>query len=88
MPKPDQKKTVISGNQSHAKDTGSIPVQIALLTTKIAALTEHLQIHPKDVHSRRGLLAAVGRRRKLLSHLKDKSKEGYETLIGRLGLRH
>jgi small subunit ribosomal protein S15 len=88
MPKRDHKKTVISGNQAHAKDTGSIPVQIALLSTKISSLTEHLQLHPKDVHSRRGLLSAVGRRRKLLAHLKDKSKEGYETLISRLGLRH
>ncbi len=88
MTKNDPKKQVITGNQTHDKDTGSIPVQIAILTQQISKLTEHLKLHPKDEHGRRGLLQSVGRRRKLLGVLKDKSKESYESLISNLGLRH
>lgn len=82
------KKNIISDNRTHEKDTGSIPVQVSLLTEKITNLTEHLKTHPKDIHSRRGLLNSVGKRRKLLGVMRDKSKEKYEQLISRLGLRH
>ena len=88
MPKNEQKKQAISSNQTHDKDTGSIPVQIAILTQQITKLTEHLKTHPKDDHGRRGLLQSVGRRRKLLTALKDRSKETYEQVIKNLGLRH
>jgi small subunit ribosomal protein S15 len=62
-------------------------VQVALLSERIANLTEHLKTHAKDFHSRRGLLMLVGRRRRLLDYLKRKDQGRYETLIGRLGLR-
>ena len=68
-------------------DTGSPEVQIALLTTRINELTEHLRAHPKDHYSRRGLLKLVGRRRRLLSYLQKRDLEGYRTLIKELGLR-
>lgn len=68
-------------------DTGSPEVQIALLSDRINSLTEHLKIHAKDFHSRRGLLVLVGRRRSLLDYLKKKDQRRYETLIGRLSLR-
>jgi small subunit ribosomal protein S15 len=68
-------------------DTGSPEVQVAILTERIRNLTEHLQTHKKDFHSRRGLLIMVGLRRRLLAYTKRKSQERYETLIKRLGLR-
>ena len=68
-------------------DTGSPEVQIALLTARIKLLTEHLKVHKKDHHSRRGLLKMVGQRRGLLNYLKDKDIERYRTLIAELGLR-
>jgi len=68
-------------------DTGSPEVQVAILTERIRNLTEHLQTHKKDFHSRRGLLIMVGLRRRLLAYTKRKSQERYETLIERLGLR-
>jgi small subunit ribosomal protein S15 len=68
-------------------DTGSPEVQVALLSERISGLTEHLKIHPKDFHSRRGLLVLVGQRRGLLDYTKKKSQARYESLIGRLGLR-
>jgi small subunit ribosomal protein S15 len=68
-------------------DTGSAEVQVALLSERINNLTEHLKAHPKDFHSRRGLLMMVGRRRRLLDYLKRKSLQRYETLIARLNLR-
>jgi small subunit ribosomal protein S15 len=67
--------------------TGSPEVQVAIISERIANLTEHLKTHAKDFHSRRGLLMLVGRRRRLLDYLKRKSVERYTTLIGRLGLR-
>jgi small subunit ribosomal protein S15 len=70
-----------------AGDTGSPEVQVALLSERIANLTEHLKAHAKDFHSRRGLLVLVGRRRRLLDYLKKKDQQRYETLIGRLNLR-
>ena len=68
-------------------DTGSPEVQIALLTDRINELNEHLKVHKKDHHSRRGLLKMVGRRRNLLGYLKKNDLEGYRALIARLGLR-
>ena len=68
-------------------DTGSAQVQIALLTTRISELTEHLRSHPKDHYSRRGLLKLVGRRRRFLNYLQRNDLEGYRALIKELGLR-
>ena len=69
------------------KDTGSAEVQIALLTTRINELTEHLRFHKKDHHSRRGLLSLVGRRRRLLDYLKTHDTDRYREVIGKLGIR-
>ena len=69
------------------EDTGSPEVQIAILTTRIAELTEHLKVNQKDHHSRRGLLKMVGKRRALLEYLKKNDIEGYRNLIARLGIR-
>ena len=69
-------------------DTGSPEVQVAILTCKINDLNEHLKVHKKDHHSRRGLLKMVGKRRNLLQYLKNKDLEGYRTLIEKLGLRN
>ncbi len=68
-------------------DTGSPEVQVALLTERIANLTEHLKTHAKDFHSRRGLLVLVGQRRGLLDYVRKNDQKRYESLIGRLGLR-
>lgn len=68
-------------------DSGSPEVQVAILSERITNLTEHLKVHPKDFHSRRGLLVMVGQRRRLLDYVKGKSVQRYEGLIGRLGLR-
>ena len=78
---------IVGDFQQAAKDTGSPEVQVALLTSRITYLTEHFKSNKKDHHSRRGLLAMVSRRRKLLDYLKSKSIERYQTLIGRLGIR-
>lgn len=80
-------QTIIEEYGSHAADTGSPEVQVALLTGRINHLTEHLKIHPKDHHSRRGLLMMVGRRRRLLDYLRSQNVERYRSLIARLGLR-
>ena len=68
-------------------DTGSPEVQVALISERITHLTGHLKTHPKDFHSRRGLLVLVGQRRGLLDYVKRKDQKRYETLIGRLGIR-
>ncbi len=81
------KENIIKEFQIHDNDTGSTAVQIALLTARIQHLTEHLKNHPKDYHSRRGLMKMVGRRRKMLKYLKDKNPEAYRELIEKLGLR-
>lgn len=73
--------------QQSKNDTGSPEVQVALLTSRISTLTEHFKAHAKDHHSRRGLLALVSQRRKLLDYLKRKNVDRYRTLIARLGLR-
>jgi small subunit ribosomal protein S15 len=80
-------QTVIAEFGSHATDTGSPEVQVALMTERINHLTEHLKVHPKDHHSRRGLLMLVGKRRRLLDYLKAQDVERYRTVIARLGLR-
>ena len=83
---PDKTAT-IGAHRTHATDTGSPEVQVALLTELINHLTEHLRMHKKDHHSRRGLLMLVGRRRRLLDYVKDNDVERYRALIARLGLR-
>jgi small subunit ribosomal protein S15 len=82
-----QKTSVISGNRTHEKDTGSPEVQVALLSERISYLTEHFKTHPKDHHSRRGLLMMVGQRRRLLDYLKIKDLKRYRGLIEKLGIR-
>lgn len=83
----DAKMAIMAEFKLHDSDTGSSEVQIALLTEKIKKLNEHLKIHLKDHHSRRGLLKMVGRRRRLLNYLKGEDILRYRTLISRLGLR-
>ena len=83
----DQKTVVIDANKTHEGDTGSPEVQIALLTSRINHLNEHLKINKKDHHSRRGLLLMVGKRRGLLDYLKKTDIESYRALIAQLGLR-
>jgi small subunit ribosomal protein S15 len=83
----ERRTSLISDYARGASDTGSPEVQVALITERISSLTEHLKIHAKDFHSRRGLLMLVGRRRRLLDYLKRTDNERYTTVIGRLGLR-
>ena len=83
----EQKKEIIAQYAVHEGDTGSPEVQIAILSKRIALLTEHLKEHKKDHHSRRGLLKMVNQRRKLLDYLKRKDLQRYQALISRLGLR-
>ncbi len=82
-----EKSQVIEQFRRHEADTGSTEVQIALLTERIKQLNEHLKVHKKDYHSRRGLLLMVGKRRKLLNYLKKTDYAAYLDLIGKLGLR-
>lgn len=84
----DKKHAVIEEFKTHEKDTGSPEVQVAILTERIRELTEHLKVHQKDFHSRRGLLKMVGSRRRLLRYLMNKDFNRYKTLIEKLGLRH
>lgn len=81
------KQEIISQYATNKKDTGSPEVQVAILTTRINSLSEHMQTHKKDLHSRRGLLAMVAKRRKLLDYLKDKDEPRYQDLIKRLKIR-
>ena len=83
----DRKQEVIQEFATVQGDTGSPEVQVAILSERIRNLTEHLKIHKKDFHSRRGLLMMVGQRRQLLDYLKRKEAGRYETLVERLGLR-
>ena len=78
---------IIKEYQSDKNDTGSVDVQVALLTARIKHLTEHFKTHKKDHHSRRGLLKLISQRKKLLSYLKNKNLDSYASLISRLGLR-
>ena len=88
MIRKEKKQEVIAAYKTHETDTGSPEVQVAVLTERVRELTEHLKVHKKDFHSRRGLLKMVGRRRKLLRYLKEKDFNRYRALIERLGLRH
>lgn len=83
----ERKKEIIDTHHLHAKDTGSPEVQVAMLTDRINQLTEHLRVHTKDFHSRRGLLMMVGKRRRLLQYISRESQERYRSLIEKLGLR-
>ncbi len=83
----EQKKEILGTYGLHDTDTGSPEAQIALLTKRIADLTEHLKMHKHDHHSRRGLLLLVGRRRRLIKYLSSIDVERYRSLIERLGLR-
>ena len=83
----EDKKELIDKYKLHETDTGSPEVQIGLLTHRISYLTEHLKIHKKDHHSRRGLLILVGRRRRLLNYGKNKDVKRYRSIIEALGLR-
>ncbi len=87
MMRKEEKTAVIEANRKHDTDTGSPEVQIAILTKRINDLNEHLKVHKKDHHSRRGLLKMVGRRRNLLAYLKKKDIERYRETITRLGIR-
>ena len=84
----DKKQSIIEEYKTHEADTGSTEVQVAILTARIRELTEHMKVHKKDFHSRRGLLIMVGKRRRLLQYLRNKDFGRYQTLIQRLGLRH
>ena len=84
---PARKRETIGQYRAHDKDTGSPEVQVALLTERIRHLTEHLKVHHKDHHSRRGLLKMVGKRKSLLKYLRHKSYDRYLALIKSLGLR-
>ncbi|MGQ0527841.1 MAG: 30S ribosomal protein S15 [Alphaproteobacteria bacterium] len=81
------KNAVITEYQRDKTDTGSPEVQIAILTNRINELSGHLEVHKKDVHSRRGLLVMVAKRRRLLDYLKSKDEKGYKRLIERLNIR-
>ncbi|MBE2250917.1 MAG: 30S ribosomal protein S15 [Myxococcus sp.] len=83
----EKKQELVAKYRTHEKDTGSPEVQVALLSERIAHLTEHFKGHKKDHHSRRGLLKLVGQRRRLLDYLKDKNAERYRKLIDGLGIR-
>jgi len=82
-----KKRETIERFKTHESDTGSPEIQIALLTNRISHLTEHLKIHAKDHHSRRGLLLMVGKRRRLLNYVKNKDVRRYRSIIKELGLR-
>ena len=83
----EKKQEIINTYKRDEKDTGSPEVQIALLTERINELTEHLKVHKKDNHSRRGLLKMVGKRRNLLNYLVKKDVNRYRTIVEKLGLR-
>ena len=83
----ERKQEIINEYRRDEKDTGSSEVQIALLTERINELTEHLKVHKKDNHSRRGLLKMVGKRRNLLNYLAKKDVNRYREIVAKLGLR-
>lgn len=85
--KQEKKSEIINKYRIHEKDTGSPEVQIAILSERINYLTEHLKVHKKDHHSRRGLLKMVGQRRHLLNYLMKKDLDRYRTIVESLGLR-
>ena len=82
-----QKRQIVDSHRTHARDTGSPEVQVALITERVNQLTVHFQTHAKDHHSRRGLLKLVSQRRRLLDYLRGVSPDRYQALIQKLGLR-
>ena len=82
-----RKRSLIGEHRLHESDTGSSEVQVAIFTERIQQLTEHLKVHKKDHHSRRGLLLLVGKRRRLLNYLSRNDVERYRALISKLGIR-
>ena len=82
-----QKQNIFKEYKIHDTDTGSVEVQVALLTKQITELTDHLKTHPKDNHSRRGLLKMVGKRRRLLDYLAKNNNKSYTALVRKLGLK-
>ena len=84
----EEKTEIIVESRMHETDTGSPEVQVSILTRRINQMTEHLKIHKHDLHSRRGLMMMVGRRRRLLAYISKKSPDRYRALIAKLGLRH
>ena len=87
MMQKEEKTAVIAANRTHETDTGSPEVQIAILTKRINDLTEHLKIHKKDHHSRRGMYKMIGRRRNMLNYLMKNDIERYRAIVAKLGLR-
>ena len=83
----DRKQEIIGDFKINEEDTGSVEVQVALLSARIRQITDHLKTHPKDYHSRMGLMKLVGRRRKLLKYLKKNRPEVYKQLLEKLGIR-
>ena len=84
----EAKRQIVTRNQNHKNDTGSPEVQIALLTDRIAQLTQHFKTHQKDHSSRRGLLSLVAKRRRLLTYLKVNGPERYKSVLVKLSIRH
>ena len=82
-----EKQTLINSNQVHSTDTGSIEVQVAMLSERISKLSDHLKNNKHDFSSRQGLLKMIGKRKRLLNYVRDKSNERYSNLIKKLGLR-
>ncbi len=87
MLKPTKKNKIIKEHKVHDKDTGSSEVQIAIFTKQVEELTKHLKKHPKDNHSRRGLLKMVAKRKRLLDYLKSEDEKRYKKVIKKLGLK-
>jgi small subunit ribosomal protein S15 len=83
----ERKHEIIEGYQVHETDTGSAHVQVAVLSERISRLSDHLKANPKDHASRRGLMQLIGRRRRLLAYIRKGSRERYQALIQRLGIR-
>jgi small subunit ribosomal protein S15 len=84
---PEAKKAIMAEFKLHESDTGSPEVQVALLTNRIQQITEHLKVHKKDFHTRRGLLKLIGQRRRILDYIMNKDIERYRKLIQSLGIR-
>ena len=87
MLKPQKKSKIIKEHKLHEKDTGSPEVQISIFTERIKELTKHLKKHPKDNHSRRGLLKMVSKRKRLLDYLKGEDEKRYQKIVKKLGLK-
>tara|TARA_Y100001970_G_scaffold293903_1_gene444437 strand:- start:6363 stop:6632 length:270 start_codon:yes stop_codon:yes gene_type:complete len=83
----EEKQKIINSHQIHQTDTGSISIQVAILSEKISKLSDHLQKNSHDFASRQGLLKMIGKRKRMLTYLKDKSNKSYEELIDKLGIR-